>query len=313
MKKSLTTGDGISMSQAQSISNSCNQRLVEIERTIEQLNNCSKTLEYNNNPKLFQVGNKIPHDFTELVLEKGKLAACIAYLRECIKYKNDLITEQEQKKFIDDLKYPDYPELKNFIPEPLKPMVDKYGDTWGWQQLSEEDIVKYLIAEAMASQIGNVIHKDRPLDLLRKELGVIKPLEFYSPNERSKDNVHYPVVSNIHHTPEELLEVHEKLAAKHREYEKIVNSYKRMVKDSITIENARISEENAKKQAEDIEYNKTLMAEYHIKMADYEGQVKKLKFDFEASRNTEINKLVSLKIKVNPLFQDTINKFNKNN
>ncbi len=310
--KSAKGVKGLSLSQAQSISNSCNQRMMEIDRKIENLNNCSKTLEFNGKEMVFQNANPVPSDFVELVIKKGKYSALLAFLRENIKYKDELIFSTQRKQFQYEGDAPVMGELEHFTSKPLHPLTDKPDATWGWSKLTNKELAEYWEAEAMAAQIGNVIHKDRTLDKLRKELVVIEPLTFHNPNKSSSTNaVMYPVISKIHHTPENLLQIHEELASRHREYEQKVNSFKARIKSMATEENAKISEENAKKQAEVNQKNSKVREKYSSDIAEYDSKVKEETFTFEKTRQEKIKEYVSLKIDIIPMFQSTIDEFLK--
>lgn len=86
MKDSLNK-KGLSLSQAQSISNLCYQRAKEIEAKLSNLNNVSKTLQHGNETLVETQGNPIPENVSELLLEKGMLHATQAFLMENIKAK----------------------------------------------------------------------------------------------------------------------------------------------------------------------------------------------------------------------------------
>ena len=56
---------GLSMSQAQSVSNLCNQNAVEIQRELDSYNNCSKTITVDGESYLLQEGISIPDNVIE--------------------------------------------------------------------------------------------------------------------------------------------------------------------------------------------------------------------------------------------------------
>jgi hypothetical protein len=93
---------------------------------------------------------------------------------------------------------------------------------------------------------------------LRAELPTIKTLEFMEIEVGKKT----PMKVSVHHTSEQLLAIHEQLAALHRGYEQKVNYFKAKVKNSVTSENARIAKERADIQSEVNEINSKQDVEY---------------------------------------------------
>ena len=83
---------GLSMSQAQTISNLCNQNALEIEREINSYNNCSKSINVNGQVYDLQEGIPIPGDILKKLKNKGDLHACQAFLMEAIKGKDTVIS-----------------------------------------------------------------------------------------------------------------------------------------------------------------------------------------------------------------------------
>ena len=64
-KHSLTT-KGLSLSQAQSISNLCNQRASDISALLNNINNVEKKLEVNGDTYIETVGKPVPSDLTDV-------------------------------------------------------------------------------------------------------------------------------------------------------------------------------------------------------------------------------------------------------
>jgi hypothetical protein len=301
MKKHSLSTSGLSLSQAQSISNLCFQRTQDIANKISIINNAEKTLRIGNETYVETTGNKIPASIVELILEKGKLHATQAFLMENIKAKDSILKELRSKNFSTLLTYPEYPEIQNFSPERL---VD---EDWGWEQLPIHQYNEYLEAEAYASHIGQFIHKGEKLDILRKELSTIKTLEWIIVDDGKKT----PLKVSIHHTSDELLNIHNSLALLHRQYEQRVNYFKAKVKNLVTDENARISRANADGQAEKSKINDVLRNEYSLAVAKHEETILKLKQEFELLRQEEIKATAQLKIEIDPRFQPVIDMFLK--
>lgn len=293
---------GLSLSQAASISNLCNQRAMEITNSLNGINNCSKTFKQNGEKYTLQVGKPVPTNVVELLVEKGQLHAAQAFLMSNIKAKDALINDIRKERFTTSLVAPEQPEYISFESQ------DLVGEEWGWDQLSQAEYAEYLEQEAFASHIGQFIHKNGTLDNLRKELPNVKILDFIEMEVGKKT----PVEIFVHHSSEQLLSYHEKLAALHRTYEQRVNYFKAKVKNLVTVENARISKENAVKGAEVNLANQKLRQEYSDLMSTHQEAVKVEYENFEADRQARIQQASSLRISIDPRFQDTIDKFLKN-
>jgi hypothetical protein len=301
MKNSLST-KGLSMSQAQSISNLCNQRSKDITAKLADINNVSKELTIGVENYTETKGNPIPANVVELLTEKARLSATQAFLMENIKAKDSLIKEIQYDDF--DFTTP-APEKPKTVVKELPTLVN---EDWGWSQLTIVEYNEYLEAEAYASHIGQFIHKGGKLDKLRSELPTIKTLEFMEIEVGKKT----PMKVSIHHTSEQLLEIHEELAGLHRNYEQKVNYFKSKVKNSVTTENARIANERAKIQAEINEINGKQDAEYNAALDKWRAEYRKASDEFEAKRQERIKEAANMKIDIDSRFQPVVDMFLKN-
>lgn len=301
MKNSLST-KGLSMSQAQSISNLCNQRSKDITAKLADINNVSKVLKIGEETYTETQGNPIPENVVELLTEKARLSATQAFLMENIKAKDSLIKEIQFEDFDYTIPTPEKPKA---VTKVLPFSVD---EEWGWSQLTVDEYNEYLEAEAYASHIGQFIHKGGKLDKLRSELPTIKTLEFMEIEVGKKT----PMKVSIHHTPEQLLAIHEELASLHRNYEQKVNYFKSKVKNSVTTENARIANERAKIQAEVNEINGKQDADYNAALDKWRAEYRKASDEFEAKRQERIKEASNMKIDVDARFQSVIDMFLKN-
>jgi hypothetical protein len=124
-----------------------------------------------------------------------------------------------------------------------------------------------------------------------------------------KDGEKTPLKVVIHHTPEQLLGVHNNLAAMHRKYEQKVNYFKAMVKNLVTERNSRISQENSVAQAEVNSRNEVLRNQYNSQVADYEAKNLELRQVFEKNRQEDIQKTSQLRIVVDSRFQSVVDTF----
>lgn len=296
MKKHSLATKGLSLSQAQSISNLCNQRASDIAAELNGINNVEKKLTIGDQTYVETVGKPVPSNLTELLLEKAKLHATQAFLMENIRAKDTLLNEARHMDMEVDLVQPTRPKLEVFEP------LNGVNEDFGWSQLTENEINEYTEAEAYAAHIGQFIHKNGPLDSLRKELPKIKTLEWIEVEQGKKT----PLMVNIHHTNDQLLTIHNELATKHRQYEQRVNYFKAKVKDLTTAENARIARHNADGFSRVNSANDVLNSQYQKEYAAYNAELTKLREELEFNRQTKISEIAALRINVDPRFQDVI-------
>jgi hypothetical protein len=274
---------GLSMTEAQSMSNILNQKCIEIENKLKGVNNYSTSFKHGGETYVQVQGNPLPENVVELLTKKARYHATQAFLMENIKAKNNALEElkTEFNKCYNEF---DSPELKDYLP-----MV---ADNWGMSQLTPLELAKLWEAEAYASHIGKFIHKGGILEKLRDELPKLENTAFIS----IKDGEKTPVKIVKHHTPKQLLELYEELAAKHRDYEKVVNYYKAKAKNMTTDENLRIIAENKKIQQE----NEVIQTEFSNARRTKIQEAEKL-------MNEKKKQISSLLILIDPIFQDVIN------
>ena len=297
--KHLST-KGLSMSQAQSISNLCNQRALEIQREIDSYNVCSKSIKVNGENYSLEDAYPMPSAILELLKEKGRLHATQAFLMEAIKEKDYVINRLIHTSF--DSSHIVRPEFSE-IPEPDVPA--NVSESWGWEQLSESEHSEFLEADAMAAHLGQFIHKRGKLDNMRREVADLPSIEWMSVKEGEKT----PVKINKHHTSQQLLATHEQIAAAHRTYEQRVNYFKAKVKNLVSDENARIQ-----KVCSDLwaQYDAEASKQSEIRSQAFEAyrnQVQKENADFNAAREEQVKAAAALRISVDPRFQLVINMF----
>jgi len=290
---------GLSLSQAQSISNLCNQRAREIENILTGINNATKEVKIGNELYQETVGKPMPKNVVDLLKEKAKLHAAQAFLMENIKAKDVWLKELKNKSFSSDLPAPVAPEYTRYKEQEL---VD---ETWGKEQLTISEICEWLDCEATAAHIGQFIHKNGTLDKLRTELPKIKTLEFIV----IKDGEKTPVKVIAHHTSEELLGLHEELAGLHRDAESRLNYFKAKVKNLVTENNAMIARINALEQGQVNAKNQKLMKEYRDSLSVWQDAIEKQRHEFEEQRQKEISTVAALRINIDKRFKDVIDMF----
>ena len=298
MKHSLAP-QGLSMTQAQSISNLCNQKALDIQNTINAINNSTKNVKIDGYDYKEQVGVKMPADIKELVLKKAEYHATQAFLMHNIKAKEMLLKEAQSDTFVSTSPEPELPKYQ--VVE-LKPTV---SEVWGWEQLTLEEYNDYLYNEAIASHIGQFFHNGSKLDSLRKELLNIKELEWIE----VKDGEKTPVKVVVHHDQNQLADLHEYFATLHRTYEQKVNYYKAKVKNLITLENARIAKENTVVTELATNSNNVLRENYTTALNAHRGQVLAESTEFQEKKELHIKEIASLRISVDPRVKPMVDYF----
>jgi hypothetical protein len=298
---SLSANNGLSLSQAQSISNLCNQRAAEIANKFSVVNNYSKIVTVDGQYYETVKGSKLPEDVVDLLTEKAKLHACQAFLMENIKAKEALLNQAKREAA--DISKVEFPKNYEYIDPKVIQQVD---ENWGWAQLTKAEYNEYLEADAFAAHIGQFIHKGSVLDTLRAELPTLPAIEWMT---IKGDGTKSPVTIKVHHTSEELLMVHENLANLHRGYEQRVNYYKAKVKNLVTQENARIAKLNADEQNEATKVNNDRQNEYETAHKKATEEIRNIRAEFEKERQSLIKSIASMRIEVDPRFQETINLF----
>ena len=185
--------NGLSMSQAQSISNLCNQAAQEITNKVNSFNVCSKTIQIDGGSYIMQEASPISSDIISLLQTKGKLHATQAFLMEAIKAKDaELSRLKNSQPTFYHLVEPEYREQ-----EPLE-LEDSVNEAWGWDQLSDAEYSEFLEAEAYASHLGQFIHKNGKLSEMRKELSNLPSIEWIEVENGKKT----PVKVDKHHSSE---------------------------------------------------------------------------------------------------------------
>jgi hypothetical protein len=301
MRRNSLSKTGLSLSTAQSISNLCNQRSKEITSKLEQTNNFSRTINIGGETYIETQSFQLPENVVSLLQEKSRLHAAQAFLMENIKAKDELVKSIQKEQFNYLVVQPKRGEVES---PKLLSLID---EEWGWSQLSLDEYNEFLEAEAYASHIGQYIHKGGKLDRLRSELPNIKTLEFFEVEVGKKT----PVKVDIHHTSEQLVDLHEELAALHRDYEKKVNYFKSKVKNSVTTENARIAKENGVEQARVNEINNNINETWNKEYQSWAADYRKALQEFEADRQKRIQEAVALRIDVPSQFQGVVDEFLK--
>jgi hypothetical protein len=303
MKKNSLAAKGLSLSQAQSISNMCFQRAQEIDRSLNSVNNISKSITLDGNMLPIVEGNPLPaHDqVVRLLTDKAKLHAAQAFLMENINAKTALLTEIRVAECNFDIPMPKRDHSMELT------VFETVDENFGWEQLTASELNEFYEAEAFAAHIHQFINKNGKLTSLRNELPNIQKLEWFEVETGKKS----PVIVNVHHDANDLLVLHEELAELHRTYEQRVNYFKAKVKNLVTAENARIAKLNADAVTE---YNKAKAVRdsaYEKEYNAWAAQGAQAMNDYEIKRQELITAISKYRIAIDPRFQEVIDLFMK--
>jgi hypothetical protein len=294
--------NGLSLSQAQSVSNLCNQTALEIERKLKSFSNFTKVIKLDKDTDLTQsVAVPVPSDIKEILLEKSKLHAVQAFLMENIKMKDHMLELARNEQFINPIEdeRPNNPQYT--YPETLSLV----GEEYGWSQLTESEYQEYLEEEACASHIGQFFHRYGILDELRKELTSTELLQWKEINVGVKS----PIILTPGHTPEDLMGIYATLSAEHRKHEQRVNYFKAKVKNIISDRNAEINSLNAIEETKSNSENEVMRTEFKNKVADFISRTKTLSNEFEQKKELFVKEISQLRIAIPERFKPTIDSF----
>lgn len=266
---------GMSMTQAQSLSNLCNQHSQTIENELAKIGNFSSKLEHNGKDYPVFVSQPVPADIAKKLKEQGEISALQGILMENIKTKSEIL--EMIRRY--DFEFDTPPAIPNYRENVSETDMKSY--------LSITDFGEFIYHEAMAAKIGQFIHKNGTLDKLRRTLNADERFETY----QMKAGEHTPIVKTMNHTHDELLKYHEELSNLHREHEQKVNYYKAKLKNMANDENIKIAQENQAK-------------------ARVYGDEFKQWSEKRNERQSELYALISpLRIGIPTLFQSTIDLF----
>ena len=134
-KNSLTSNKGLSLSQAQSVSNLANQKALEIGSKLSSVNNFSKVVKVGKEEHTTVKARPLPTEVVALLKEKAGLHAVQAFLMENIKAKDALL--QQIKKSQPDTSAVTLPEKPKYSTPNYFNQVD---EDFGWSQLTVPEI-----------------------------------------------------------------------------------------------------------------------------------------------------------------------------
>lgn len=297
---------GLSMTQAQSLSNLFNQKAEMISNTLNSVNAFTKKFNHSGEEYTHTGGISLPSEVREMLEKKAMFHAAQAFLMEHITLKAKLITEEEIKNFrstqeaIDIVN--DY--QNNIIDKPRQPVLSSVDEKWGKSKLSNEEWKEFVYHEAMAAHYGLFIHKDGKLTELRNATSKGPQFEVIT---IGNDTV--PLRVTVNHDANNLMDLHEELSSKHRSHEQKVNYYKSKIKDIVKAENDRLHNEwleemkSWREKYNEVEaHNNKLLTDMNQKLSEGDSRIEKEKRD-------KISQLSKLRITIPETFKAIINEY----
>ena len=275
---------GLTSSEASHIANFIKEQVKNIDVTTSNFKLITQEGRREGNYLRLDSNEEIKN-WDELLLEKGKLFALSAWLKESIKYKEDQI-KKIRSSSLDTSTLP-----KKDVPKPPTNPDTSFEDFF--LQLSIKEKAEYLLNESKAAHIGKFIHN---FDEVRNVIDNFKPTEFV--------NISSTEVMTVRNTTlydrEELLGRVEKLQNTHRECEKVINYYKAKHKEWAAELDTKF-QKNWKDYVEEVH-----MIEKENSMVGVKARA-----DFEIERTRKLEVLKNLKITIPIEFQPILDEIYK--
>lgn len=271
---------GLSMTQAQSISNLCYQKVAMYDRSFDNLNNFEGTILYNGEKYITQEKWELPTDIENILKERGENSSVQAFLMDNINRKAILLESIQNGDF-------------EFEPEP-NPVESKDWSRNEKDYLTNNEKAQWLHYEAICSRIGDFIHSGKPLDKLRNRFSLDSKFETVS----LETGKYTPVKKEFHHTVDQLQTLHNNLSEAHRKYNEKLNYLKAKAKNAMSTVSIAVSAENHKNYAEYTEKLKDWTSRFEIKKKELMNEVSKLRIE-----------VPQIEVDGKILFQDLINEY----
>lgn len=252
--------EGITLTSANHLCNLAKEYLESHRANIDNLKFVNETFSYPGiNAVQTTVGiNHLP-DVIDDVETIAKYHAFIAYMREAIKAKNELLMD---KPIFSCFQTEHYPELE----EPYRPETITFDDIFAKKSIKEKNT--YYRLEALCSALGKTIHPGRPFHDARKALydAISKPSKMVNGGIATAK----PTVK-----PKEVDAIFFELQKKHRAAEAQLNAIKHAIELEVEEINNR-NEENYRTAY------KNYAAQLQIAQSEYRSAVEKHREEVQA-------------------------------
>lgn len=227
----FTDGKGLTSTSANHLANIAKEQLKATQSQLNNLSFVDKEVELiNGTKKLLRKGKK-SIDLKFLLEKIGNMHSFIAWIREAIKVKEDLLKKIEQ------LSLEEFARLKNIeVPEvPEKPKYITEENVISEMNIKERN--NYLTLESFASAYGNYIHPDGKIAIAREDVLFREQIPCEVDGE-GRDMVIYSYTPTI--SSEEIDKTFMKLQSQYREYEKQLNAIKFSIKEKVNKKNLEL-------------------------------------------------------------------------
>ena len=298
MENTFLGPKGLSITQAQSVSNLANQKAQSIKDDLNRWQIIKNTIKIDGTVHVLNHGVELSNSaVTEMLEEVGNLHALQAFLMFNLKSRENEMEEIEGRIFewtiIDKENKPVRPHSIPRIEFPNERTYDP---------LTAKERAEYLAAEAHASHVGQFIHKGEHLDLYRKNY--YKLMDF---DTRTYNSVVYPVTKQEKVSKNALDALHESLSIQHREYNQRVNYFKAKVKNMLDAEIQRISVANNKIDDENHKIYEQFGNKLDVWLNKQETAKSKARSEFDAQLSSDLNAFSKLRITIPEEYKELTN------
>jgi archaellum component FlaC len=286
--KDFFSKSGITSTDANFYANLAQEKIQNKLKQIESMSFVNTYVQVvGTNGKLLMSKGVHKYNIDEVIKNITEANSLCAWLREAIKYKDQLLKEAEQE--LNKTYEVPCPE------PPVRPTPLTEDDIIA--QMDSNEYYKYLALESAAATYGKIIHPKRPFSIARQDLldKVNNPI---SKEGTGTDTTLYYYEETVN--PDEIEDYFEKLQNDYRAFEKELNNMKAIIKDRLAKANIDLEEE----------YKKAY-AKYHQEYVDWT----KAGSDFYCNQKEKVinekDRISKLKIKIPTDLQDIFNKISK--
>ena len=159
--------DGLTVTSANHLSNIAKEMYEAVENKLESIKLYSRDFMLALNGKTYRVENESEKselaELSDGLGAIGELKSLIAYLREGIKYKEKISTDEAFEKHISSLVKEGREDLKRPVPKPLVTFEDEF------EKLTAEQKARFYALEAKCATLGSFIHPEGAYAKARKD------------------------------------------------------------------------------------------------------------------------------------------------
>jgi len=286
------------MTKAQALSNLANQIASMHLNELENVSATKETITLLNGDKHVLKGQTVISfaDVKVRLDEIQKYRALQAYLMEALKAKVNALAEAKFEAFDNPHEAPEKPQYED------EPKLEPATESDMFDKFTLETKAEYISNVAKAAVIGKFIHRTGKLTTMRTAVNDIAEARFMELEPGKKT----PIVIDRLYTPEELLELHSELSAKHQALEQQINYIHATVNNSMLAEDNREAIVINRLRADVNTENNNLRAAYEVALAEYLANTATARATFTTEKANRINAISRLKIVIPDLFKDLV-------